>query len=418
MKDRKRQKTEKAERNVETTAGSDKTMTRTLLKLVRAAQPISRAELARRLGCNRSTVTGAVRPLIESGVLTETSQLITRTVGRPPIGLRLYAEGSLLIGANIGVRQTQVGIARVDGTILREEAFDTPNDPLKELNEISESIKQLRAHFAEHKIEAIGISVPGPVDPERRTLLYAPHLGWQDVEIAAALRFHPSRASKSLVPVIVENDATAAAMFEASRRLKDDKSGIWRDFILVRAGTGIGIGVVRDGEIYRGVGASGNLAGEFGHMTIVAGGKLCVCGNRGCWERYASATSAVALYLGDRAPTSGPPPIRYAEIVRRAEAGEIRAQRTLEQTGEYLGIGIANVISGLGIDRVVVSGRIVLGWQFIREPLQMAVRRALAGRLVDPIIEAGLVTGSGLGGAMEVAIDYYLTHVAEQTKSG
>jgi len=151
-------------------------------------------------------------------------------------------------------------------------------------------------------------------------------------------------------------------------------------------------------------------------MTIVAGGKLCVCGNRGCWERYASATSAVMLYLGDRAPTSGAPPIRYAELVRRTEAGELRAQAALRQTGEYLGIGIANVISGLGMDRVVVSGRIVLGWQFIREPLQMAVQRALAGRLVEPIIEAGLVTGSGLGGALEVAVDHYLTEAAERTK--
>jgi predicted NBD/HSP70 family sugar kinase len=89
-------------------------------------------------------------------------------------------------------------------------------------------------------------------------------------------------------------------------------------------------------------------------MTIVAGGKQCACGNRGCWERYASASSATALYTGDRlhAGAGGDRP-RFVEIAYRAEAGERRAQTTLQRIGEYLGIGIGNLISGLGVPRVV-----------------------------------------------------------------
>jgi predicted NBD/HSP70 family sugar kinase len=148
-------------------------------------------------------------------------------------------------------------------------------------------------------------------------------------------------------------------------------------------------------------------------MTIVAGGKPCVCGNRGCWERYASASSAAALYAGERAQFGGAAAPSYAEVVARAEAGEVRAQRTLERVGEYLGIGIANVIVGLGMPRVVVSGRIVYGWRFISEPLRSAVAQGMAGRITawstGWSIEPGDLAGAALGGAMEVAVDEFVT---------
>src|SRR5205085_11639909 len=100
--------------------------------------------------------------------------------------------------------------------------------------------------------------------------------------------------------IVVENDATAAAMYEARVRIRTSSDGLLSNFILVRSGTGIGVGLVIGSEVYRGTGISRGIAGEFGHMTIVAGGKPCVCGNRGCWEKYASASSAASLYLGDR----------------------------------------------------------------------------------------------------------------------
>jgi predicted NBD/HSP70 family sugar kinase len=300
-----------------------------------------------------------------------------------------------------------VGIARADGRILAEDAFDTPRDPAKALSMIRSSLERLLEKWPGNPVEVIGVSVPGPTDPDRSRLLYAPHLGWKDVAIAEALRggrFN-TEARKNGPHIIVENDATAAANFEAVTRLLENNSEAWRDFILVRAGTGIGVGLVLGGDVYRGVGQGDGLAGEFGHMTIVAGGKQCVCGNRGCWERYASAASTAALYAGDRVQTSP----RFAEIVARAEAGERRAQATLEQVGEYLGIGIGNVIGGFGISHVVVSGRIVLAWKFIQAPLYKAVDRTMAGRLVDWSVAPGVPHGSGLGGALEVAIDHYLT---------
>ncbi|HEV2761358.1 MAG TPA: ROK family transcriptional regulator [Pyrinomonadaceae bacterium] len=383
--------------------------TRMLLRLVRAAQPISRVELARRLGVNRSTVTDAFKPLVAAGLVRE--EVVPpppagRTLGRPAAGLSFNTERDFFVGVNVGVSRSQVGLTALGGGHFAEEGFETPAEPADALALVRASIERLCGRVGGRRLRVIGVSVPGPTDAERKRLLYAPHLGWRDVNIADALRFqHEGGAG---VPVVVENNATAAAIYEARLRLKDTPGASLENFVLVRSGTGIGVGLVLGGEVYRGTGRGEGLAGEFGHMTIVAGGKVCACGNRGCWEMYASASAASALYAGERAGGATEPP-RYVEVVARAEAGELRARRTLERTGEYLGIGIGNVITGLGVSRVIVSGRIVYGWKFVSAALREAVERSLAGRLSGWSVEPGEPSGAGLGGALEVAVDGFLT---------
>src|SRR5947209_8716107 len=387
--------------------------TRMLLKLVRAAQPISRSELARRLGLNRSTVTDAFKPLITAGLLREellpqTSGL-GRNQGRPPMGLSFNRAREFFIGVNIGVRRTQVGLTDLGGEIIIEDEFATPSEPRAALTLIRAAVERLCARADGRKLKLIGVSVPGPTDAQRRRLLYAPHLGWRDVPIAEAIRGEARAPIDGSVQVIVENDATATALYEARLRLRSETGADLNDFILVRSGTGIGLGLVIGGEVYRGTGDGAGLAGEFGHMTIVAGGKPCVCGNRGCWERYASAASASSLYVGDRVQLGGQSAPKYVDIVARAEGGELRAQRTLAQVGQYLGIGIGNVIMGLGVPRVIVSGRIVFGWKFIAEPLRETIAQSMAGKLTNWSIEPGTPMGAGLGGALEVAVDELLS---------
>lgn len=387
---------------------------RRLLRLVRAAQPISRAELARSLGIHRGTVTAIVKPLLSSGALREAAaDLPDGRRGRPPVGLSLGGEEDFFVGVNIGVRQTQVGAATARGATIAIAALDTPPDAGAALEAISVAVAEVAEAAAGRTLVGIGISVPGPVDAGRSRLLRAPHLGWGDVDVAGALRRAAARAAEGSVAVTVENDATAAAVYERRRRwARAGEPGASDDFVLVRAGTGIGVGLVLKGEIYRGTGQGEGMGGEFGHMTIVAGGRRCVCGNRGCWEQYASARSAAARYASEGTPGPGGAP-RFADVVARAMAGELRAHRTLEETGEYLGIGIANIITGVGIPRVVVSGRIVLGFEFLREPLFEAIERTMAGHLATWSVEAGESTGAGLGGALEVAVDERLVAIAD-----
>src|SRR6185369_16213950 len=158
------------------------------------------------------------------------------------------------------------------------------------------------------QLKVIGVSVPGMTDVGRRNLLYAPNLGWRNVAVADALQ------GRDQLTVVVENDSTAAATYEARMKIRRSDDGLMSNFILVRSGTGIGVGLVIGGQVYRGTGLGRGVAGEFGHMTIVAGGKTCVCGNRSCWEKYASAAAASSLYMGDRPLRSGETLPRFTEI--------------------------------------------------------------------------------------------------------
>jgi predicted NBD/HSP70 family sugar kinase len=398
------------------TATSAVGASRMILRLVLAAQPIPRVEIARRLGVNRSTVTEVVKPLLAEGLLREEQEAVpagvARTSGRPPVALSFGDLNEFFVGVSVGVRHTTVGLATLAGERFGEEEFETPSESQEALALMRASVKRLCAKAPGRELKVIGVSVPGPTDAERRRMLYAPHLGWRGVDVAQALGVKPCGVEGgAAVPVVVENDATAAAMYEARLRLRDASETPPSNFALVRSGTGIGVGLVLGGEVYRGTGGGEGLAGEFGHMTIVAGGKQCRCGNRGCWEMYASASAASSLYVGDRVQLGGQRPPRFVEIVARAEGGELRARRTLERLGEYLGIGIANVITGLGVSRVIVSGRLVYGWKFISGPLQEAVGQSMAGLISGWSVEPGEPTGAGLGGAVEVAADEFLARV-------
>jgi predicted NBD/HSP70 family sugar kinase len=360
-----------------------------MLRLIKAAQPISRTDLTSRLQLSSAELTKEIKPLIASKVLTESDKKLS------------FAHEELyFIGVNFGVRSSQVGFVSLSGVSSEIDNFPTPSNPKLAVASVKERIAQIVRDNKDRQLKRIGVSIPGVTDTNRTKLIYAPNLNWRNIDLARELR------SVRSIPVIVENDSTTAAMFEAQRRLQ---KGDMSDFLVVRSGTGIGVGLFINGQVFRGSGAGRGIAGEFGHMTIVAGGKPCVCGNRGCWEKYASAAAGASLYLGDRPPARGETIPRFVEIVSKAENGDNRSRRTLEKIGDYLGIGIANVIMGTGIPKVIISGRLVHGWPFIKQPMDEAIKRSIVGRIEGWSIVAGSPAGSALGGALEVAVDDYLS---------
>jgi len=372
-----------------------------LLRLIRAAQPITRVDIAERLSIDKSTVTENVKPLIASGVLRE--DMIPADGGNRRSRVLSFNDDKVFFaGVNLGVRRSQVGMTTLSGEMTEEIDFETPKTASYALRLAREHVDNLVKKNPDRMLAVVGVSVPGMSDPDRQKLVFAPNLKWKDLDIASALRAHEG------LRVVVDNDSTAAAMYEARVKIRNSEDGLMSNFILVRSGTGIGVGLVLGSEVYRGSGSVRGIAGEFGHMTIVAGGKPCVCGNRGCWEQYASAASASSLYMGDRPASPGEAAPRFVEIVSKAEVGDVRSRKTLERIGDYLGIGIANVIMGIGIPRVIISGRLVYGWKFIEQPLNEAIRRSIIGKIDGWSVEAGEPAGSALGGALEVAVEEYL----------
>jgi len=358
-----------------------------------------RTEIAARLSIDKSTVSEHVKPLIASGILRE--QSYSEDGKRRARYLSFATNDLIFAGVNLGVRRSQIGLTTLSGELSDEIEFETPAEAWKALSLAKQSLNELLAKQPNKSLAVIGVSVPGMADETRGKLVFAPNLGWKNVDIEKAF-------AAICAHVVVDNDSTAAAMYEARLKIRDSEDGLMSNFILVRSGTGIGVGLVIGSEVYRGTGAGRGVAGEFGHMTVVAGGKQCVCGNRGCWEKYASASSASSLYLGDRPPKLGEKVPRFVEIVSKASVGDVRSRKTLEKIGEYLGIGIANVIMGVGIPRVVISGRLVYGWEFIEEPMRAAIGQSIVGKTQGWTVEAGEPAGSAIGGALELAVEEFL----------
>ena len=197
----------------------------------------------------------------------------------------------LAIGVDIGGTKVAAGVVDADGRILARLRRDTPaQDPGRTEDVIAECIRELAA---DHEVEAVGLGAAGFVDAARSTVLFAPNLAWRNEPLRAAVE------QRTGLPVVVENDANAAAWGETRFG-----AGHGQPFtVTLTVGTGLGGGVVLGGQLIRG---AFGAAAEVGHMILVPDGRPCGCGLRGCWEQYASGRALVteARERAARSPTS------------------------------------------------------------------------------------------------------------------
>ena len=327
-----------------------------VLDLIRTRQPISRADLARLSGLQRSTISIIVDQLVKEQWVTE-GAFGHLPRGRNPRFLHLNVERAGVIGVNVRPPVTTVALANMNVQFIAQESFPTSPDPDEFIETLKKRIKAMIKAHSEIFIEGIGISVPGRVDSESKRLTFAPNLGWRDVDLKTPLE------SATKLSVEIENAANACALAEIWFEPRTE--GI-RDLIAVTVSEGIGTGIVSNGQLLRG---TKGIAGEFGHMSIVDDGELCKCGNRGCWEMYASNQAVVKEYIktssARRSKRDGEPIPTFEDILRLAEQGDSKAIAALEKTAQYLGKGLAILMVGLAPQQIILIGEMTKAWKVI-----------------------------------------------------
>jgi len=347
---------------------------RIILDLIRTRQPVSRADLARFSGMQRSTVS-----LITEQLLTE--QWITQGAlgylprGRKPRFLHLNVERAGIIGVNVRPTNTTIALANLNAQFIAHESFPTNPNPKIFTKELTERLQSFIKLHPQIYFEGIGVSIPGRVDSISKRIVFAPNLGWRDVDLQNPLE----RATKLLVEI--ENAANACALAEI---WFDKRSDGIQDLIAVTVSEGIGTGIIANGQLLRG---ANGVAGEFGHVTIDEAGPLCNCGNRGCWEVFASNTAAINEYV--RAVSNGNSRKQnnqiesnkpsFDDILYLSEQGDAKAIETIERMAHYLGIGLSMLISGMAPSMIVVIGEVTRAWKRI-EPI---IKNVLKARLQE-----------------------------------
>ena len=370
---------------------------RITLNFLRRHQPMSRADLARKSGLQRSTVSAIVDELIGQGWVTE-GAIGRAPRGRRPRFLHLNVERTGIIAVDLRPETTTVGLSGLDARFVMQTAWPTPRDPVAFVRALSQTVAEFRAAHPQMVCEGVGVSLPGRVDMSGN-LVFAPNLGWPKVNLKREIQ------SAVNLPVVLENAANACALAELWFGRHPEHV---RHLLAVTVSEGIGVGLLLNGQIVHG---GGSMAGEFGHMTLDESGPACPCGKTGCWERYASNAAAVRFYAGadaaSRAHSKSAP--RYDDLLRRAHAGEPRAVEAIERAASYLGAGLASLATGLAPEVIVIVGEITAAWDRLGPIVADVVARRSLPLTATRIVPTDLAMQPRLRGAVTLVVQQHFS---------
>jgi predicted NBD/HSP70 family sugar kinase len=335
-----------------------------VLNYVREREPISRAEIARETNLQRSTISAIVDALTGEGLVEEVGEGES-TGGRRPTLLKLRTKEAIAVGVAVTPTSTTVATSDLAGRIVEQRQFLTDIDPDKTLGDVIAVVEEFSTKN-KGSIEAVGISLPGLVDPSTGTAIYVPYFKWRDIPISKVI------STAVGLPVIIDNDANAVALAELWFGRPEVSDA--RDFIMVLVAEGVGTGIIFDGQVYRG---QRGAAGEFGHMIIGTHAPVpCSCGNRDCWEAFSSERAALARYRQlAGAEQSGQ--LSFGGLVNRGLSGEAHAKAALIDTALCLGVGISNLVVGFSPEAVVVGGEIARAWSLIESALKATIEHSI-----------------------------------------
>ncbi len=367
-----------------------------LLNMVREHQPISRADLARRMNIGRGRVTALVNELIDEGAVFE-GETVDTARGRKPRMLHIRTRDRLVVAADVRFSRTYLMLSDFAGNQIALETFPTRVGPAELVAELATRVDRLVRTYGDGGIcEGFGLVVPGMVDQRSGRVLNSPQLGWKDVDIRDAL------AEATGLPVHIENAPIACALAQVWLGQRGADAG---DFVYVTVSDGVGTGVVVNGRVVRG---HSHTAGEFGHVPLSFEGPRCLCGRRGCWEAYTSSLATLSRYLGhELSPTETralleETSLTMDDVITRARTGDERARQALDETGRYLGRGLAMVVNALNPSRIFIGGELTAAWDIIEPRVreEIEARALTAAAAATPIIPEQTVANPRLRGAV------------------
>jgi predicted NBD/HSP70 family sugar kinase len=371
---------------------------RIALNVIHEHQPISRAELARRMKVTRGVAGVLVQELLDQKLIYE-GAMGEAAFGRKPTLLHVKSQDRLVVAVDVRFSKTFVMVCDFAGRQLALETCDTIFSIPEFISDLAQRIRRLiKTEGIALLVEGIGVAVPGMVDQRSGRVLNAPALGWRDVELR-----NPLAAAIGL-PVEIENSGRACTL--ALLWLERGESMRPQNFVYVGVSDGVGIGVVINGELLRG---TDHIAGEFAHVPLNLDGPRCMCGSAGCWEAYISNLATLSRYFGWHLSKLSPNKLHdtkqgsftVPDLIARAREGDAKAMAAVQATARFLGLGLGTIVNVINPECIYLDGEITTAWDLIEHPVTQALaERALTekgGR--TPLRIASMKEHSRLRGA-------------------
>jgi predicted NBD/HSP70 family sugar kinase len=342
-----------------------------IFNLIRVHQSLSRADISRLSGLQRSTVSLIVDILIRERWITEGS-MVRLPRGRNPTALHLNYERAVIA---IDVQPAQVTVAAIDlgGSITTQNEVALPENPGRVIPAVVQAVKKIIANN-NHSFDGIGISIPGRPEPSPEHPVFTPRITWSVMQLKIKLE----RATGLVVKM--DNVANACVLSE----VWFGESDRVRDLVVVNVSEGIGTGIFANGRILRG---KDGMAGEFGHVQIESDGPICACGGTGCWESFASNRAAVRYH---QELTRKSVPSTFESLLRLGQNGDQFAIRAIDRMSLSLGRGLRMIAAALAPAEIVVVGEITNAWYQFGPQIEAEMKRSSLPSLprLRPSIEA------------------------------
>ena len=307
---------------------------------------------------------------------------------------------SYTVGVDVGGTKIAAGLVDEQGQLVARDRTESPaTDPVAIVRTIGELVRSL---VGSNEVEAVGVCAAGFVDKERAMVVFAPNLAWRDEPLRDHLQ------AELDLPVVVENDANAAAWGEFTFGAGEDVE----DLLMLTIGTGVGGGVVIDGELTRG---GFGMGGEVGHIQMVPNGVKCGCGNLGCLESYGSGSALlrVTRELAVEDPTAAARVLELASddvdriegpmVTEAARAGDQFAIERLAELGDWIGQGVATLTAVLDPNVVVIGGGVSEAGQLLLDPIRSSFESHVTVRNHRPLLELRQAQLGNAGGTIGVA---------------